>query len=78
MLKLVYAIKIGILSIGYLLGAVCLIMPDSMIRLQNVVYQKLNWKAKPIDYKKEVKNTRVMALVLLVITITVTYLFMQP
>lgn len=49
---------IGIFSL--LFGLILMLKPSDCIKMQQDFYAQINWKIEPIDYNKEVKNTRIM------------------
>jgi hypothetical protein len=43
--------------------------PSGAIELQKKFYEKINWRMEPVSMEKEIRNTRIMGMVLLVATI---------
>ena len=59
------------LSVGFLLA----IKPALAIEMQRRAYEKINWRIEPISMSKEIRNTKIMGVLLLAITLaTVVYM----
>ena len=60
-----------IVILPYLLSLVIsylfIFKPSFAIELQRKFYEKINWKIEPISLEKEIRNTRIMGVSLLVI-----------
>ena len=68
-----YAVGISGLSILVLAaisGIVALCRPDAMIKFQQAFYRKINWQITPIDYNKELRNTRIIGILCIVFSIS--------
>ena len=52
-------------SIGFLLT----VKPSLAIEIQRRVYEKINWRIEPISMSKEIRNTKIMGVLLIVITL---------
>ena len=50
-------------------GLICFLNPALAIKLQQKFYAKINWKIEPINLNKELRNTRIMGTMSLVIAI---------
>jgi len=50
-----------------LIGIYCEKSPEKVIELQKKFYAKINWRLEPISMEKELKNTRVMGRILVVL-----------
>ena len=60
---------------GLLLGGTIFLWPLHVIKFQQKFYEKINWKIEPISLSKEIRNTKVMGLCLLIfIVVTFVYL----
>ncbi|MGB3241575.1 MAG: hypothetical protein WBB66_01815 [Candidatus Omnitrophota bacterium] len=42
--------------------------PSGAIELQKKFYEKINWRIEPVSMEKEIRNTRIMGLILLIAT----------
>jgi len=63
---------IAILFLGLFLFS----KPGLTIELQRRFYEKINWRIEPISVPKEIRNTRIMGLFLVLISIlTTAYVF---
>ena len=60
-------------ALGY--GIMLLIRPVLVIELQQKFYEKINWRMEPISMQKEIRNTRIMGVFLIGVTV-VAVLFM--
>jgi len=52
-------------TLGVMIGAFILLKPARTIELQTRFYEKINWRMVPISMRKEIRNTRIMASVLI-------------
>lgn len=55
---LIIELIIAILSL--LLGLILILKPKDCIKIQQDFYKRINWNIEPLDYNKEVRNTRIM------------------
>jgi len=53
-------------------GIVCLRNPQAAIHIQQRFYAKINWKLEPIDLAKELRNTRIMGAISILLSIFLT------
>ena len=60
--------------IAVLFGALIAWKPRKVIDLQTAFYRPFNWKLEPISMKKEIRNTRLMGLTLVIIGIVSFFL----
>ncbi|MCX5692068.1 MAG: hypothetical protein NTX47_00040 [Candidatus Omnitrophica bacterium] len=58
-------LTIGVIAIVF--GALVAWKPKKTIEIQIALYRPFNWKIEPISMEKEIRNTRVMGLVVLVL-----------
>jgi len=49
------------------LGAVVVWQPRKIIDMQIAAYRLINWKMEPISMEKEIRNTRIMGLAVLIL-----------
>lgn len=55
---------------GSLIGIFFIIKPAFAIEIQRRFYARINWKIEPISMPKEIRNTRIMGGVLVVLSAT--------
>jgi hypothetical protein len=61
--------------VSALIGLFLLTRPGQAIEIQRRFYEKINWRMEPISMEKEIRNTRIMGLFLVVISLaTAIYL----
>ena len=61
-------------AIGMITGLFVFLKPAQTIELQRKFYEMINWRIEPISMPKEIRNTRIMGLFLVVLSIvTVIY-----
>ena len=49
--------------------------PGAVIELQRKFYEKINWRIEPISMPKEIRNTRLMGIFLVLVTfLTIIYI----
>jgi hypothetical protein len=54
-------------TISLFVGLFIFLKPTLTIEIQRRFYEKINWKIEPISMQKEIRNTRLMGLFLIVI-----------
>lgn len=54
------------------LGTFLFIKPSHAIEMQKKFYEKINWRIEPVSMRKEIKNTRITGIFLLVITLLIS------
>ncbi len=64
-----YCIQLTIVTIAIVLGALIAWKPKKTIDMQIAIYRFFNWKLEPISMEREIKNTRIMGLVVLILGI---------
>jgi hypothetical protein len=72
--KQLMAAGIGLISkflilfsfIAIVIGFVLFLNPAFTIEIQRRFYEKINWRIEPISMPKEIRNTRIMGLFLIV------------
>ena len=65
-MKLLFLL-ISVISIS--LGFFLFLNPALTIEIQKKFYEKINWRIEPISMQKEIRNTKIMGLFLVVITL---------
>jgi len=61
-----YCIRLTVVVIAVVFGALVAWKPKKTIDIQIAIYRPFNWKIEPISMEKEIRNTRIMGLVVLV------------
>lgn len=64
-----FCIQLTIVIIGVVLGSLLIWKPKKAIDIQIAFYRLINWKIEPISMKKEIRNTRIMGLAVLILAI---------
>ncbi|PIU41748.1 MAG: hypothetical protein COS99_03770 [Candidatus Omnitrophica bacterium CG07_land_8_20_14_0_80_42_15] len=64
-----FCIRLTMIVIAIAFGALVAWKPKKVIQIQISLYRPFNWKLEPISMEKEIRNTRVMGLVLLILGI---------
>ncbi|MGB2630488.1 MAG: hypothetical protein WBD24_02105 [Candidatus Omnitrophota bacterium] len=57
---------IGIINL--FIGSFLFLKPELSIEIQIRFYEKINWRIEPISMRKEVRNTRLMGILLIAVT----------
>lgn len=52
-----------------LIGIFLILKTEKALELQKKFYEKINWKIEPISLKKELRNTKIMGYILILIGI---------
>ena len=55
-------------AFGIFLGTLSFLLPERSIKLYQWLMRNFSWRVEPIDYKRELRNTRVLGLLLLIIS----------
>jgi hypothetical protein len=61
--------QLTIIAIVIVFGALVAWKPRKTIDIQIAMYRPFNWKLEPISMEKEVRNTRIMGLTVLILGI---------
>ena len=70
-----YCAQLTIAVIALLLGVLIMWKPGKVINAQIAFYRLINWKMEPVSLEKEIRNTRIMGLILIVLAfISVVYI----
>lgn len=64
-----YCIQLTIVVIATVFGALVAWKPKKTINIQIALYRPFNWKLEPISMEKEIRNTRIMGLTVLILGI---------
>jgi len=62
-------ISIAIFTINAIIGFFLCYKPYLSIEIQKKFYEKINWRIEPISMQKEIRNTRIMGLFLIIATL---------
>lgn len=54
-----------------LVGSFLFLNPVLAIEIQKKFYEKINWRIEPISMQKEIRNTKIMGLSLIAITVLI-------
>lgn len=77
-MPLISAILILISAAGALSGIFLFFNPAFCIEIQKKFYENINWRIEPISMPREIRNTRLMGLFLIIISIiTAGYLVVR-
>jgi hypothetical protein len=68
-------ILIAVVSI--VVGLFLLLKPAMAIELQRRFYEKINWRVEPISMQKEIRNTKIMGISLMIITMLILIYFFK-
>jgi len=67
-------IPILISAVSVIIGLFVFFKPGLTIEIQRRFYEKLNWRIEPISMPKELKNTKIMGIILVAVAIvTIIY-----
>lgn len=55
--------------IGFAIGIFLFFRPAAMIEIQRKFYAKINWRIEPISMNKELRNTKIMGLGLVILAL---------
>lgn len=62
-----FCMQLTIVAIVIVFGVLVAWKPKKIIDMQTALYRPFNWRLEPISMEKEIKNTRLMGLVLLIL-----------
>jgi len=66
-MKALFPLFLILVSAGSIsLGLFLFLRPSSAIELQKKFYEKINWRIEPVSMSKEIRNTRIMGLSLII------------
>jgi len=66
-MTLLYLILILFSIVGLSIGSFFIFKPELAIEIQRRFYAKINWRIEPISLKKELRNTRIMGWVVIIL-----------
>ena len=64
-----FCIQLTIAVVAIVFGGIIAWKPKKIIDMQIAIYRPFNWKIEPISMEKEIRNTRIMGLVVLILGI---------
>ena len=64
--KIILAI---ISAVSTVIGLFVFLKPELTIEIQRKFYEKLNWRIEPINVPKEIRNTKIMGMFLVVVAV---------
>ena len=68
----ILTVLISVVSI--IIGLFVFFKPDMTIEIQRRFYEKINWRIEPISMQKEIRNTKIMGILLIAVAIvTIMY-----
>lgn len=67
-----------IAAVGVLVGALSLVFPKRSIELYQWIMKNFNWRVEPIDYERELRNTRALGFWLLVTSMFLLTALLKP
>jgi hypothetical protein len=71
-------IPILISAASIIIGLFIFFKPDLTIEIQKKFYEKINWRIEPISMQKEIRNTKIMGILLVVVAVvTITRLYLR-
>ena len=55
--------------VGIIIGLFVFFKPEMTIEIQKNFYEKINWRIEPISMRKEIRNTKIMGIFLVALSI---------
>ena len=75
-MNVIFFLIFGLLfSLGFGIGFFFIKKPEVAIELQRRFYAKINWKIEPISMPKEVRNTRIMGLAVIILLLATVLIY---
>ena len=73
-----YCIQLTVATIAMVFGALIAWKPKKTIDIQIAIYRSFNWKIEPVSMEKEIRNTSIMGLTVLILgTISLIYVLLK-
>lgn len=66
-----FCIQLTVVIIAMIIGILLIWQPKRAIDIQIAFYRLINWKIEPISMEKEIRNTRIMGLAVVILGIIV-------
>ena len=60
-------------GVSFAIGLFVFFRPAAAIEFQRLFYEKINWRIEPISMAKEIRNTKIMGLFLVIISIVAIF-----
>jgi len=77
-MKNILLIIFSLLSLLYLcIGFLLAKKPRLAIELQRRFYAKINWNIEPISMPKELRNTRIMGILLIILSLATVFIILR-
>lgn len=73
MFKYFLIIEILVTLMAFINGVICASNPGRAIKIQQKFYEKINWRLEPINLDKELRNTRIMGIISLVLATALAF-----
>ena len=54
-------------AIGIIIGLFIFFKPELTIEIQKKFYERINWRIDPVSMQKEIRNTKIMGIFLVVV-----------
>ncbi|MEW6170450.1 MAG: hypothetical protein AB1472_02680 [Candidatus Omnitrophota bacterium] len=67
-------IALALFFFGTAIGVFLITSPKSAIKIQQKFYAKINWKIEPISLSKEIRNTRIMGFILIILLFAILFI----
>lgn len=65
--------------VGIIVGLFVFFKPELTIEIQKRFYARINWRIEPISMPKEIRNTRIMGILLVTVAVaTIIYFLISP
>lgn len=62
---------------GISVGALSAVSPERSIGLYQWIMKWFNWRVEPIDFKKEIRNTRVLGILMVILSAAIFFVLLQ-
>jgi hypothetical protein len=67
-------VSLGIGCLGLVLGIFSVVRPQRSINLYQWIMECFNWRVAPINEQREVRNTRILGMVLAAISLSIFFM----
>jgi hypothetical protein len=65
--------------LGIIIGLFVFFKPEMTIEIQRKFYEKINWRIEPISMRKEIRNTKIMGIFLVALSIAaIIFYYLKP
>jgi len=77
-MKFLFSLMLTFFSlVGFCIGILFITKPAVAIEIQRRFYAKINWKIEPISMQKELRNTRMMGLILVILLLFALFIYVK-